>query len=53
MKLRELKLLKQLYENFWEALINALTSKGSNDANFKFSVCAFSHLAVTHLMLFL
>ena len=36
MKLHGLKLLKQLYEKFWEALINAVTCKGANDANFKF-----------------
>jgi hypothetical protein len=53
MKLRGLKLLKQPYEKFWEALINAVTSNGANDANFKFSVCAFSHLAVTYLMLYM
>jgi len=53
MKLRGLQFLKQLYEKFWEALINAATSNGANDANFKFSVCAFSHLAVKYLMLYL
>jgi len=45
--------LKQPYEKFWEALINAVTSNSANVANFKFSVCAFSHLAVTYLMLYL
>jgi hypothetical protein len=53
MMLRGLKLLKQPFEKFWEALINAVSSNGVNDANFKFSVCAFSHLAVTYLMLYL
>jgi hypothetical protein len=53
MKLRGLKLLKQLYGKLWEAVINAVTSSGANDTNFKFSVCAFSYLAVTNLMLYL
>jgi hypothetical protein len=53
MKLRGLKLLKQLYEKFWEVPINAVTSNGANDANFKISVSAFTHLAVTYLMLYL
>jgi hypothetical protein len=52
MKLRWLMLLQQLYEKFWEA-VNAVTFNGANDANFKFSVCGFSHLAVTYLMLYL
>jgi len=48
MKLRGLKLLKQLYEKFWEALINAVTSNGANDANLKFSVYKFDVWLTVH-----